>query len=353
MRRLTITPLAVSHKGMRCALPFLLLVPAFVLCSCSEQDPKVRDSTDQQSANPPAPTVRPFTEAQPALTYDHDVSPILAAEDDYIAALSAFDYAAKFKSDTPLNSSQREAAYRDALQDYTTAEIARLEQAFRKCFEAMDGMSVKLPDTIHLFSEETIESGAAYTRVNTICMPKRFIANLDDEQLTHLAAHEMFHVISRHNLELRPEIYAILGFLPAEPTALPEPLASLTIANPDAPGMGHVIQCNWQGRATHFLPILHSSRPYRGGSFFQYLQDDLLAVELVEGRAVPILEEGKPVIVRKEDTEDYYQQVGRNTHYTFHPEETTADHFMLLLLRDLEELPHPDKVRALGDILRR
>lgn len=331
-----------------------LLLTSLVLITlgCSERNDPAAQSGDTQTLTPP--TLRPFSEGWPKLTFDHDVSALLATEDDYITTLSAFDYAAKFDSDKPLNRSQRKAAYRAAIEEYTPREVARLKAAFERCFEAMEGMTVQLPDTIHIFSEEGVESGAAYTRAHTICMPKRFIGRLGEDKLADLAAHEMFHVISRHNLDLRPQMYAILGFQQVEPPAtLPEFLGSRTIANPDAPGMDYVIECTWRGKAQHFLPILHSERDYSHGSFLFYIKDDLLAVKLVDGRAVPLLERGKPIIVKKEDVEGYFKQVGRNTHYTFHPEETTADHFMLLIRDRVDTTPNPDKIRALGDILRR
>ena len=303
----------------------------------------------------PAKTIalRTVADGWPELTFDHDVSDILGAEDDYTVTLSAFDYAAKFKSDRPLDAAERAVLYRAALDEYTEAEIGRLKNAFHMTFKAMEGMTVKLPATIHIFSEQTIESGAAYTRANTICMPKGMIGRMDDGMLAGLAAHEMFHVISRHNQALRPAIYSILGFKWVKPIQLPTELAARTIANPDAPGMDYVIEAEWQGKKTHFLPILHSKRAYTRGSFFHYLQDDLLVVDANQNPPIAVLADGKPVILSKEEVNGYYEQVGRNTDYTFHPEETSADHFKLLLFGKLDELPNPDKIEALDAILKR
>lgn len=343
---------AGTHCGMRCLHSLLLGSVLLTASACSDKQEKSTRPASQTSA-PASLPARPFTEAKPKLTFDHDVSAILAAEDDYVRALSAFDYAAKFKSDKPLTEEQRRLAYRAALQQYTPQEVERLRAAFETTFIAMSGMTTLMPETIHVFSEETIESGAAYTRANVICLPKRFIARLDTEQLQKLVAHEVFHVISRHNPDLRPEIYAILGFEPVPPLSLPEPLAGLTIANPDAPGMDYAIAGLWRGQGMRFVPILHSDRAYTGGSFFEYLRDDLLVVSVLHDRTEVVQQEGQALIVKKEDVEGYYEQVGRNTGYTFHPEETSADHFMHLLLSDIPSLPNPDKVRALGDILRR
>lgn len=55
----------------------------------------------------------------------------------------------------------------------------------------------------------------------------------------------------------------------------------------------------------------------------------MLLVNIVEGRAEPILVNTEPVIVSKNKLIDFYDLVGKNTNYTYHPEETIADNFVL------------------------
>ncbi len=343
-----------------------LLLLALVLSSCSEREEvnskpptdatpataEIKPSADPDTASSEEEvTIHPFSERRPTLTYDYDVSGILAAEDDYTSMLSTFDYAAKFESDTPLTVAQRKAAYAKALQTYTDKEVERLKAAFEITFERMEGMKLNLPDTIHIFSEGSVEAGAAYTRANIICMPKGFIERMDDDRLAHLAAHELFHVISRYNSELRPAMYALVGHERVPAPELPEPLKSMTIANPDAPGLDYAIRCTWKDKELLFLPILHSEREYTHGAFFFYMNDDLLAIEVQGDRSEVLIENNKPLIVSKGDVKDYYEQVGSNTRYHLHPEETTAEHFKILLRRNFDSMPNPEMIRELGKLL--
>jgi hypothetical protein len=298
--------------------------------------------------------LRPFSQGAPELVFDHDVSGILGADDEYTLTLSKFDYAAKYQSDKPLTPAERSVAFKGALDKYTPANIEKLRKAFDMVFAKMKGMDVKLPETIYIFSEQKIEAGAAYTRANSICMPKQVVAMSGMDQIRDLAAHEIFHVISRYNTELRTPIYSTLGFKPVGPLVLTGELANRTIANPDAPENTYAITCKLKGKNLQFMPILYSKQdfPKGGGSFFRFLNDDLIAVEIKDGKPVSLEREGKPFIVKKEELDDYFDQIGKNTDYTFHPEETSADHFKQLLFWDVKKLPNPEKVEALEKIFR-
>lgn len=287
--------------------------------------------------------------------YSGDVSGILAAEDDYTQALSTFDYAAKFKSDTPLSSEALKKAYFDALEPYTKAEIKKLNNSFSKIKKGIADYSLTLPETIYVFSESTIEAGAAYTRGNAICIPKTFMNSISPDQLDRLVAHEFFHVLSRYNKDLRPAMYGIIGYREVKPLEIPSELKDLTIANPDAPDNNYAITCTYEGKPMDFIPITYSETSYdtiKGGTFFDYLMDDMLAVTLNDLVPVPIFRDGKPLIVSKFDLEDFTTQIGTNTDYTYHPEETTADHFVMLLLDDLTKLPNPELILELEKTLK-
>lgn len=332
--------------------PYLLRTVALFITLALGACSKSGNETAGTSVAVEEPLLRPFAESVPELVFNHDVSAILGADDPYTRSLSRFDYAAKFNSDRALSPTERAEAFRKALQHYSEDEIRILKEAFTAVFEGMKGMHVKLPKTIHIFSEQTIESGAAYTRAHTICMPKQVLSRGDMDAIKDLAAHELFHVLSRYNPELRTPIYASLGFRPVASLVLQGELATRTIANPDAPDNNHAIRGEIHGKTLDFMPILYSATEFRGGSFFQYLHDDLIAVRIDNGTPTVMEHDGKPFIVKKEQVGGYFEQIGRNTTYTFHPEETSADHFKQLLFWDIPKLPNPEKIKALEQILR-
>lgn len=303
----------------------------------------------------PEVKLRPISKGNPELIFEHDVSAILGADDAYTLSYSKFDYASKYRSDTPLNPAERTAFAKKALDEFSPKEIQKLREAFDAVFIKMEGMKANLPETIYIFSERTIESGAPYTRANAICMPKTVLGIANKDEIKDLAAHELFHVMTRYNPELRTPIFATLGYLPVGQLVLTGDLATRTIANPDAPENTHAITCTLNDETLRFMPILYSKRDFpKGGiSFFQFLNDDLIAVNIVDEKPVPIERDGKPFIVEKEQLKDYFDQIGRNTEYTFHPEETSADHFKQLLFWDLKELPNPENIKSLEEILRK
>jgi hypothetical protein len=287
--------------------------------------------------------------------YNGDVSVILAAEDDYTKSLSAFDYAAKFKSEVPLSSEALKEAYSEFLEPYTKEEIKKLNKSFSKIKKGIKDYPVILPETLYVFSESTIESGAAYSRGNTICIPKTFMNSISPDQLDRLVAHEFFHVLSRYNKDLRPAMYAIIGYRQVNPLIIPDELKDLTIANPDAPDHYFAITCTYEDKPMDFIPITYSETSYdtiKGGTFFDYFLDEMLAVTITESQTLAVYKDNQPLLVSKFDLDDFTTQIGTNSDYTYHPEETTADHFVMLLLDDLNKLPNPELITALEKVLK-
>lgn len=319
------------------------LIFSLLLCACHAGDQK----TSVIEAKSPA-------QDDPALVFDYDVSALLAAEDDYIKTLSIFDYQSKFKSNVAIDEAARRKVYKAAISAYHDDEKARITAAYLKVFKKIEGMSIKLPDKIYIFSDDKVESGAAYTRQNAICLPKQMIAQMTDDKLTWLVAHEVFHIISRYNQDRRPDWYGIIGYRQTESIKWPTELVDLTIANPDAPTCNYVISCLYQGQKMDFMPVIYAEEPYdlsRGESFFKYLNEAYIAVDVVDGIPQPIYQDGELLLVSKDLLSDFLDQVGQNTSYTMHPEETTADHFAMIILDNYHSAPNPEKVIALQKTL--
>lgn len=288
------------------------------------------------------------------IIFDSDVAPILAEEDDYIRALSAYDYAAKFKSESPLDYDQRLQKYKGAIEPYTDDEKQRILSAFDAVMQELEGIKLELPRQIMVFSDGQIESGAAYTRQNAICLPKKMIGYKSSEDLTKLVAHELFHVISRYNQAEREAWYQIIGHRKVTEMVWPDELQALTIANPDAPQNNYVIRCQYNDQEYDFMSVIYADEPYpitSNAAFFNYLREGMMAVEVVDNTPKPIYAEGKLLIVDKSKLIGFTEQVGKNTDYTMHPEETTADHFALLISGKYKSAPNPEKIEALKTLM--
>ena len=172
------------------------------------------------------------------------------------------------------------------------------------------------------------EAGAFYTRDTAIMMPAKPTDTADGELLKKTIAHELFHILSRSNLELREKLYALIGFSNCGEIEFPDELKPRKITNPDAPRNDHAIRVQANGTEVSIVPILFSSAPnydpVRDGEFFNYLQLGFLIVSKNPGTRADLLS--------PQQVSGFFEQVGRNTDYIIHPEEILAENFALLMI---------------------
>jgi hypothetical protein len=272
---------------------------------------------------------------------------ILTANDAFFKALSPFDRQVRLKTDRPVTADEflKAAVAAAEAAAWEKDEIERITHILRAIRPKLEPFKLPLPKTVLLVKTSGREEGnAAYTRGAAIVLPRRMAARPAEALLLH----ELFHVLSRHDQELRDRLYAILGFTRCGPVAMPPDLEARRITNPDAPVIEHRIRLNLPDDASNrrdkpggsqkeidAVPILLSSTPRydakRGGSLFDYMKFHLLAVERDGDRWRAKLKDGQPMLLDPNRTESYHQQIGRNTKYIIHPEEILADNFVLLV----------------------
>jgi hypothetical protein len=87
--------------------------------------------------------------------------------------------------------------------------------------------------------------------------------------------------------------------------------------------------------------------PETGGTFFRYLEFRLMAIDRKSAKAT--LKDGKPLLLKPDAVEGFYEQIGRNTGYIIHPEETLANNFVHLMMekQDLKNPEIPEKIEAI------
>lgn len=138
--------------------------------------------------------------------------------------------------------------------------------------------------------------------------------------------------MSRQNPKLRERAYAAIGFKKCAEAVLPPDLAPRRITNPDAPRNDSFIKVKHEAKEVAALPILFAEpstyNPKRGGEFFEYLQMRLLIAEQVEDLARA---NGSRKVVPLDQVSGFFEQIGRNTSYIIHPEETLAENFAHLV----------------------
>lgn len=273
---------------------------------------------------------------------------LLSTPDSFTNNFSLFDLQARLQDRTAQDTSLYLQQIGAHAEDWSTHDQKLLGEAIGTVSKWIDRLdiSLHLPEVITLVKTDgKEEGGAAYTRGEYIVLTKKQLN-------ANTLAHELFHVFSRYNPDIRQKLYAIIGFKPCQPITYPEELAQRIITNPDAPINNYYITVYEKGTPLQAMMITYSDKHYKKGNFFEYLHKGLLIVSIDEnGIPTAVMEDGKPKILRYNEVSGLYNQIGKNTNYNIHPEEVCAEHFMMLLAKNTT-YSHPDLVDQMEDVLR-
>lgn len=282
---------------------------------------------------------------------------ILTTRDDFVVRLSPFDRAARVGTDKDVSEQEYFRFVSGNVLAWTPQEKAVVEAAWSALEPKLDQMALPFPQKIVLIKTTGREEGGAeYTRANAIILPQSSVDASHRDSLVAILAHELFHVLSRANPELRDKLYAVIGFQPCGEIPFPAELASRKLTNPDAPKNDHCIRVQTSQGAVWAVPILFSRTARydaaKGGPFFNYLDFKLLVVQRAgtSPTARASYDVAHPVLLDVNQVSGFYEQVGRNTDYIIHPEEILADNFKLLLL-GRTSVPSPEILHKMAAVL--
>lgn len=272
-----------------------------------------------------------------------DAAGFVTQKDDYTASFSTFDVQGRFRDTKNHTEAEYLAMAGKQMRSWTAAEQEKIKTSFEEIATALDkgNMKVDLPDTV-LFIKSTCmeEFGAGgYTRKNAI------IINKDEGVSTGLVAHELFHVLSRHNPTLRDRLYENIGFKPCNRIDVSKAMKGLNITNPDCPVISHYVTVDGED----MVLVLHSKKPYNGGSVFEddYIDISLLVVAGDDKNKKPLIKDGKAVTYKLEEKLQLFSIIGSNTSYVLHPEEVCAEHFSALVTgKEVNEPEYLEKMKA-------
>jgi hypothetical protein len=283
---------------------------------------------------------------------------LLGTRDEFVERMSPFDRAARLKT-------SRDVSEKEFL-DYVTQQALpwsdndrlKAESAIQFVQGRLQPWDLPFPaKVLFIMTTGREEGNAAYTRANAVILPRSELA-ATPAGLQKNICHELFHVLSRANPKLREKLYASIGFVACEEVEFPASLQSRKITNPDAPKNNHCIRLMVNEQAGWAIPILYSTvEKYpaaRGGEFFDYLKFQLLMVERDANspKVKPLSDGPGPKLVELHEVRGFYEQVGRNTSYTIHPEEILADNFTLLMLGK-SRVPTPAIIKKIAEVLKK
>lgn len=279
---------------------------------------------------------------------------VLSAHDDFAKAVSAFDRQARLQAAGPVSLDDWLAFNAAQARPWSEEEQAKVSAALAALRPKLEKFRLPLPAQILLVrTTGKEEANAAYTRQAAIIIPDGVLQS-DPDKLERLLAHELFHVLSRHDADQRRRLYAIVGFEPMDEIELPTEWNARRITNPDAPRIDSRITLAVEGKSVVAAPMLFATPAAfdaeAGGSLFKYLTFRLLVLERKGDRWQAKLENGQPVLLDPREQPDYGRQIGGNTGYLIHPDEILADNFVLLV-RGERAVKTPRILEAMGAVL--
>ncbi len=260
-----------------------------------------------------------------------DAEAVLMTKDIFIKSLSPFDRSARLKTDKFVSEEEFLKYIANQVRPWTAKEKQQIGSLVGSISTKLSRFKLNLPERILLIKTNGMEEGgAAHCRKNAIVLPQ---GTTSEDGLIH----ELFHILTAHNMANTPQFYRIIGFEKCNEIVLPDTLKPIKITNPDAPENNYYIRVEYGGRAVDVVPIIYSVAPKydvrRGGEFFNYLMFKLLVVEKVGRNWQFKSEKGKPVLLDVAQVPDYFDKIGMNTNYIIHPEEILADNFVFMVQR--------------------
>lgn len=278
----------------------------------------------------------------------------LAHKDDFVTAMSPLDRQIRVGSRQAVSEEAFLKYVADQAIDWPDEELRRLSNIVRQLSEKLADYRLELPQAIGLIKTTgKEEAGAPHCRRNSIVMPHGVLQR-SDEQLERLLAHELFHILSRNNVDLRLRLYWIIGFEPCDPLQIPTTLKGRRITNPDEPQQRYRVQLMHNDRSIQVTPILlwktaSFDLDQSRGLFDGWEAGWLEIAKNVDGWIV-VRNNGIPVIHKFADLPALQRRVGSNTDYVIHPEEILAENFAHLVMAT-KNLPDRQIVRQMREVL--
>jgi hypothetical protein len=273
-----------------------------------------------------------------------------AQPDAYTRALTNFDLSARLNRASGLKMQDYLKKAAESVHNWNADE----EKMIRKSFNKIDsvskalGISLHLPDTVIVINTDAGEEFHAegYTRLNRIMLnPASGMVG------TAVVAHELWHVISRHNKELRDRAYAVFHFQPCNTVDYKTPFKNKVITNPDCPEVQNFVRVQIDGKETDMALMIRAASDFKPGiSLNEYAQPVLIVLDGDDMHKQVLIKNGKAVYYQLDQVPDFFSKVGQNTPYLLHVEEITAEHFAALITN--RNVKQKEYVTALQSVLK-
>jgi hypothetical protein len=263
---------------------------------------------------------------------------VLGAEDAWMRRTSGWQRAVLMGRTSAPDLASFRAWQAAAAQPWPDEERRRWMRALETVGPAFVRLKLTLPPEVLLVRTNGSESAnQPHTRANAVMLP----AQIQQQGYTdvELLAHELFHVVSRHQPELANRLYDLIGYDRVGELDWPAGWLPLRIANQDAEHDRHLMRVRLRGgREATVMPVVVTSNPKLPPADGDTLLDliDVRLLEVVPGAGTqptrPVVQgAGQPAWHLPDAVADFATKLGGNTDYIQHPDETIADNLMFLV----------------------
>lgn len=221
--------------------------------------------------------------------------------------------------------------------DFTSSDRQFLSEVFDSVKTLLDAVNpdLMLPH-IKLIKVNEAHYGKTvyYTRGEAIIVPEDIFETPNMDMQVKVMLHEVFHILSRYEEELRDDLYEMIGFFPhGYELVLDEPIQKRLMVNPDGVSMDYAIRLkpDGGGEQVEAIPLIRSTHlEYTETlpNFFDYVSFDLYHIEAEKEIGYVRANEDGSSKMDKAYFPDFFRQIKDNTQYIIHPDEILADNFM-------------------------
>ena len=281
-------------------------------------------------------------------------SALLGTRDEYVRATMPLERSAKLRTAEPVDEKRFLEHMRGTTLDWTEEQRANLGKITELLIRFLKDVKWRMPERMLVLQTQRLEDDLPHTRANGIVLPTSFYTR-GGGTVAYVMAHEVFHVMTRHNPELKEQLYAAIGFKRCETVSIPPAIARLKITNPDTVEDRHTIAVRHRGQSVEAMPYIRfpSEKIDPRQGFATQVQVAWLLVDRKGSHCAA--RDGADASVDPNELEGLFEQIGRNTQYLFHAEEVLAENFVALFLMTLggkaPDMPSPEVLEKIRKII--
>jgi len=284
-------------------------------------------------------------------------SKLISKEDDFVNALSDFDRSARLHTSAKVSKEEYLSYISKQTLNWTKTEAKTLEKALKEVKTLMKDYPILFPETIYFVKTNGMEEdNSAYCRGPNVVVFSEYYVSLSVEELVDYCIHELFHIYSKNNLDIREKLYNSIGYYKTGELVLASDVEALKVTNPDSVVSNYYFKGVVDGKEVNVIPVLKAVQPYDedvGGGFFDYMGMYLGEVEIGETKSTLVTDDNGELKLYSypyDEVTNYMDTVGYNTGYTIHAEEILADNFVILV-KGIEGIPTPEVIENMKVIL--